>query len=341
MASEATSNALERQASAFGLKRETSPSIDVGDSGVHLFHDIFRRADKNDDGRLSKEEFREYFRDDLLNDDDLNQIFTTVDLDHSGSISLDELAAFFKQGFQPFNNLFAYLEKTHEAISGTLTALAKEYSSQDFLGQFRTRFFLREFLTQTTSFHRPIEAALEGLERQSAVQHNRNVEVPEQVVHAHHNVIHEPRLSFDVASLRHEIEKLSSVVTKLSAVAPKLELSEEFSTEDATEDRNFYVVSRKHFVKGDSTDAFIKALKQYLKQTKTENGYFHVHVKRRTDLNRYDIYEIWTDIQSYEAHKGSAHAAAFVSAVSSLLEKAEESSAMYLPATWWPLEKQE
>uniref|UniRef100_A0A3B1IWP1 EF-hand domain-containing protein n=1 Tax=Astyanax mexicanus TaxID=7994 RepID=A0A3B1IWP1_ASTMX len=47
--------------------------------GLSIFHDIFRRADKNDDGKLSFEEFKAYFADGILTTDELQELFYSID----------------------------------------------------------------------------------------------------------------------------------------------------------------------------------------------------------------------------------------------------------------------
>uniref|UniRef100_A0A8C5HZ52 N-terminal EF-hand calcium-binding protein 1-like n=1 Tax=Gouania willdenowi TaxID=441366 RepID=A0A8C5HZ52_GOUWI len=45
----------------------------------NIFHDIFRRADKNDDGKLSFEEFNAYFADGVLTTEELKELFHSID----------------------------------------------------------------------------------------------------------------------------------------------------------------------------------------------------------------------------------------------------------------------
>lgn len=44
---------------------------------------IFRRADKNDDGKLSLEEFQLFFADGVLNERELEDLFHTIDSDNT------------------------------------------------------------------------------------------------------------------------------------------------------------------------------------------------------------------------------------------------------------------
>ncbi|XP_070444125.1 N-terminal EF-hand calcium-binding protein 3 isoform X2 [Equus przewalskii] len=48
-------------------------------AGHALFQDVFRRADKNDDGKLSFEEFQNYFADGVLSPGELRELFGGID----------------------------------------------------------------------------------------------------------------------------------------------------------------------------------------------------------------------------------------------------------------------
>lgn len=49
--------------------------------GSELIHDIFVRADKNEDGKIQIEEFDVYFDDPVLGKEDLKELFDSIDSD--------------------------------------------------------------------------------------------------------------------------------------------------------------------------------------------------------------------------------------------------------------------
>lgn len=51
--------------------------------GTSVILDIFRRADKNDDGKLSLEEFQAFFSDGTLNEEELEKLFHAIDSDNT------------------------------------------------------------------------------------------------------------------------------------------------------------------------------------------------------------------------------------------------------------------
>ncbi|KFW08535.1 N-terminal EF-hand calcium-binding protein 3, partial [Fulmarus glacialis] len=52
---------------------------------------IFRRADKNDDGKLSFEEFKNYFADGILSSEELWELFSGIDRCHSDNVDTEKL----------------------------------------------------------------------------------------------------------------------------------------------------------------------------------------------------------------------------------------------------------
>ncbi|XP_016091737.1 N-terminal EF-hand calcium-binding protein 1-like [Sinocyclocheilus grahami] len=62
--------------------------------GLPIFHDIFRRADKNDDGKLSFEEFKAYFADGILTTDELRELFYSIDGRQTNNLDTDKLSEF-------------------------------------------------------------------------------------------------------------------------------------------------------------------------------------------------------------------------------------------------------
>ncbi|KAL9975483.1 hypothetical protein ACROYT_G012645 [Oculina patagonica] len=60
-------------------------------AGRSIFLDVFRRADKNDDGALSFEEFKAFFSDGILSKKDLEKLFHDIDTHKTNNLDTSEL----------------------------------------------------------------------------------------------------------------------------------------------------------------------------------------------------------------------------------------------------------
>ncbi|KAM9524738.1 N-terminal EF-hand calcium-binding protein 3-like [Salvelinus alpinus] len=61
-------------------------------NGLPIFKDIFRRADKNDDGKLSFDEFNAYFADGILTTEELQELFYSIDGRQNNNLDTDKLS---------------------------------------------------------------------------------------------------------------------------------------------------------------------------------------------------------------------------------------------------------
>ncbi|XP_041755786.1 N-terminal EF-hand calcium-binding protein 1-like [Coregonus clupeaformis] len=84
--------------------------------GMSIFLDILRRADKNDDGKLSFDEFRAYFHDGVLTSDQLKELFNTIDTHNTDNVDTDELCDYFSQHLGEYEKVLAALEDLNRTI---------------------------------------------------------------------------------------------------------------------------------------------------------------------------------------------------------------------------------
>eukprot|EP00039_Didymoeca_costata_P000660 m.46724 g.46724 ORF g.46724 m.46724 type:complete len:200 (-) comp10399_c0_seq1:2628-3227(-) len=109
-----------------------------------LLLDIFKRADKNDNGELSKEEFVEFFADDVASNEELLQLFKEIDSNKNDSISPEELAAHFDGKMSVFEPAFETLGGLGSSVQAILT---KTYETDVKSPQhFTERFLLKEVI---------------------------------------------------------------------------------------------------------------------------------------------------------------------------------------------------
>uniref|UniRef100_A0A8D3AHJ5 N-terminal EF-hand calcium binding protein 3 n=1 Tax=Scophthalmus maximus TaxID=52904 RepID=A0A8D3AHJ5_SCOMX len=136
--------------------------------GLTIFHDIFRRADKNDDGKLSFEEFNTYFADGILTTEELQELFFSIDGRQNNNLETDKLSDYFSQHLGEYLNVLSALESLNVAILKAMDKTKEEYQGSSVLGQFVTRFMLRETSGQLLSLQRSLQCAMEAVGEQSS-----------------------------------------------------------------------------------------------------------------------------------------------------------------------------
>ncbi|NWV45057.1 NECA3 protein, partial [Daphoenositta chrysoptera] len=126
-----------------------------------IFHDIFRRADKNDDGKLSFEEFKNYFADGILSSEELWELFSGIDRRHSDNVDTEKLCEVYVCACGS-----AAPAQSQRGLTGPLP-FAQRYETSSKMEQFLTRFLLRETLHQLQSLQASLECAVDTVEEQA------------------------------------------------------------------------------------------------------------------------------------------------------------------------------
>ncbi|CAL8402856.1 unnamed protein product [Arctogadus glacialis] len=144
--------------------------LQITGQGLPIFHDIFRRADKNDDGKLTFEEFNTYFADSILTTEELQELFCSIDGRQNDNLDTEKLSDYFAQHLGGYVNVLSALESLNIAILKAMDKTKEEYQGASVLGQFVTRFMLRETSSQLLSLQRSLQYAMEAVEEQSCPQ---------------------------------------------------------------------------------------------------------------------------------------------------------------------------
>uniref|UniRef100_A0A3Q0SZ32 EF-hand domain-containing protein n=1 Tax=Amphilophus citrinellus TaxID=61819 RepID=A0A3Q0SZ32_AMPCI len=126
---------------------------------------ILRRADKNDDGKLSLEEFQSYFTDGILTDEQMQELYYSIDRQQTDNKS-SPLPEYFSPHLGEYVNVLSALEKLNVAILKAMDKTKEEYQGSSVLGQFVTRFLLRETTTQLQSLQSSLDCAMEAVHDQ-------------------------------------------------------------------------------------------------------------------------------------------------------------------------------
>ncbi|CAM4632989.1 unnamed protein product [Leuciscus chuanchicus] len=148
------------------LSDEASTPIELK-KGMSIFLDILRRADKNDDGKLSFDEFKAYFSDGVLSGDELKELFHTIDTHNTENVDTDELCEYFSQHLGEYENVLAALEDLNVSILKAMDKTKKDYQEATHLEQFVTRFLLKETTSQLQSLQSSLECAMETTAEQT------------------------------------------------------------------------------------------------------------------------------------------------------------------------------
>ncbi|NXN17768.1 NECA3 protein, partial [Indicator maculatus] len=124
-----------------------------------IFHDV-----NADDGKLSFEEFKNYFADGILSSEELWELFSGIDRRHSDLMF--PTGALCARGF-PFPHLWTLQSSSETELQVSLCPCPQRYESASKLEQFLTRFLLRETLQQLQSLQCSLECAVDTVEEQA------------------------------------------------------------------------------------------------------------------------------------------------------------------------------
>ncbi|EGD76134.1 hypothetical protein PTSG_00841 [Salpingoeca rosetta] len=132
--------------------------------GPHaLLEDMFRRADKNDDGRLSYDEFVAFFDDESLGEEEMKELFGRIDTDGNGYIDTTELAQWFTANLGGTRTLFDHLEQLTLNLRHSLEYAHQVSEGDDKMTKATTAFLLRQAGSQLSHVTDELSAAHEDL----------------------------------------------------------------------------------------------------------------------------------------------------------------------------------
>ncbi|GFN79207.1 N-terminal EF-hand calcium-binding protein 1 [Plakobranchus ocellatus] len=332
------------------------------EKGMTIFLDVFRRADKNDDGFISWEEFVSYFADGVMGKEELQTLFDEIDSHNTNNIDTNELCTYFSQHLGEFKEIFSLLEEMNKKMTNVLYGTAKVYQESNRTDKFVKRFLMREILNQMSALQRPVEAASDTLDTQAREERadikplelediikkspTGNI-VPGRVVRrAKRQIsgISTGSEAFECYELNTEgsgivntqIDRLAQLIDRLEN---KVNL-DGFRDEEvvAGEDDLVLLVQREFAVKEDSVDEFQGFLRAYVDLTQGFKGCLNASVRKLLDSHCFTIYEIWSNEEKYVQNCDSEATRTLVQKTAELLEKPETVHSMKIPGSWWKRE---
>ncbi|XP_061910375.1 N-terminal EF-hand calcium-binding protein 1-like [Entelurus aequoreus] len=319
-----------------------------------LFHDIFRRADKNDDGKLSLEEFQSYFSDGVLTEEQMQELYYSIDRQHTDNMDIDKLSEYFSPHVGEYVSVLSALEKLNVAILKAMDKTKEEYQGSSVLGQFVTRFLLKETSTQLQSLQSSLDCAMEAVHDQGCTG-RRTVKKPEDLPiqrvtkrpgrRIQKNMCLSPTDPYSgmlttgvsVESDYHwgsQVDQLEHLIDKLDCESPHLEPLKE-DTLAGTYKSNILLVQRQMSVKEQDVENFQQALKIYIEASTGQHDNLHISVQNLPDRSCFIMYEFWQDRLSWMSFLQSTISKTFQRCIIDSLEEPEIVSTMLLPASWW------
>ncbi|XP_031681540.1 N-terminal EF-hand calcium-binding protein 1 isoform X3 [Oncorhynchus kisutch] len=305
-------------------------------NGLPIFKDIFRRADKNDDGKLSFDEFNAYFADGILTTEELQELFYSIDGRQNNNLDTDKLSDYFAQHLGEYMNVLSALETLNVAILKAMDKTKEEYQGSSVLGQFVTRFMLRETSSQLLSLQMSLQCAMEAVEEQSSP-------APREV-----KVVEHPSAQRNSRRCGRKVQKnmcLSPTdpYSGILTTGVTMETDDHWCSQinrlqlllDKLEWQNILLVQRQMLATEEDLDKFQRVLKSYVDATSNHSDNLHVSIQKLPGKSCFIIYEFWQDRISWMSYLQSDASKNFQRCVIDMLEDPKLVSTMLLPASWW------
>ncbi|KAM3919774.1 N-terminal EF-hand calcium-binding protein 2 isoform 1-T2 [Leptodactylus fuscus] len=319
--------------------------------GISVILDIFRRADKNDDGKLSLEEFQAFFSDGTLNEEELEKLFHTIDSDNTNNVDTRELCDYFANHMGDYEDVLSSLETLNLSILKAMDYTKKVYEKGTNVDQFVTRFLLKETANQIQSLLSSVESAVDAIDEQTnPIRHCYKGsgmsdgwhEDPLPTYPTTRSSTKDLRKSIksscsDVKEegLEAQINRLAELIGRLENKTLSFDLHQRLSDNENTSSTYLYLVRQEMQVSQKSVGEFCSSLKQYLKNVSEEC--FHVTAVRLPDTNTFIVYEFWEEEEEWKRHLQSGPCKKFQHVKVDTLTQPESISTMFVPAAWCTL----
>ncbi|XP_059940119.1 N-terminal EF-hand calcium-binding protein 2 isoform X1 [Mesoplodon densirostris] len=323
--------------------------------GTAVILDIFRRADKNDDGKLSLEEFQLFFADGVLNEKELEGLFHTIDSDNTNHVDTKELCDYFVDHMGDYEDVLASLETLNHSVLKAMGYTKKVYEGGSNVDQFVTRFLLKETANQIQSLLSSVESAVEAIEEQT-IQIRQDPGKPSHSVvetwsgssaplyaHNHKLTAVEQGSGFPLVTSDSKEEGLEAQVSRLAGLIGRLEsktlwfdLQQHLSDEEGT-NMHLQLVRQEMAVCPEQLAEFLDSLRQYLRGTAGARNCFHIAAVRLADGVTFVVYEFWETEDEWKMHLQSPVCKAFRHVKVDTLSQPEALSRISVPAAWCTL----
>ncbi|NXT89321.1 NECA3 protein, partial [Anhinga rufa] len=316
-----------------------------------IFHDVSTRGWRSraaDDGKLSFEEFKNYFADGILSSEELWELFSGIDRCHSEKLTVVSPASdYFSAYLGEYRNVLSALEALNSAVLAAMDKTKLRYETSSKMEQFLTRFLLRETMHQLQSLQASLECAVDTVEEQAG-QERKDIKKSETSVglrsgrrcgrRGQKNVCLSPTDPYS-GMLTTGICSLAVPPVGVSAPAP-LEPGVGAAAQDSgglsgTEpgpshpDTSWSFCGTLYLLSSGKSSRTCQAPSQGRSCPRS------VSTCKLADEACFILYEFWQDVTSWRSHLQSSCSKTFQRAIISLLESPELLTTMLFPASWW------
>ncbi|XP_002940377.3 N-terminal EF-hand calcium-binding protein 2 [Xenopus tropicalis] len=325
--------------------------------GISVILDIFRRADKNDDGKLSLDEFQTFFSDGTLNEEELEKLFHTIDSDNTNNVDTRELCDYFANHMGDYEDVLSSLETLNLSILKAMDYTKRVYEKGTNVDQFVTRFLLKETANQIQSLLSSVESAVDAIDEQTNQKRHCNSKSGQVMTEGWY----EDSTSFYPASrtsskdirkstkssssdikddgLEAQINRLAELIGRLENKTLTFDLHQRLSDQESGSSAYLFLVQQEMKVSQKSMGEFCSSLKQYLKNVSRDGECFHVTAVHLPDAVTYIVYEFWETEDDWKRHLQCAAYKLFQHVKVDTLLQPESISSVSVPAAWCTLSR--
>ncbi|KAM4906245.1 LOW QUALITY PROTEIN: N-terminal EF-hand calcium-binding protein 1 [Sylvia borin] len=290
-------------------------------AGLRIFRDILRRADKNDGGKLSFNEFKAYFAGRVLRSgEELHELFRTIDTHDSDNLDTEELCDYFSKHLG--ENFLSVLEDLNMTILKAMDKTKKDCQEDSNLEQFVTRFLLKETLSQLQSLQ-AVGCAMEITEEQSGQESliskfffflikNGNTLYIINLVTFYKGLsfIFSKGWTEEDSQWVIQLNRLQKLIDRLEKKYLKLEPLEVEVLEENSRS-HIMIIQHQMSVIEEKVEEFCLALKQYLESASAQSGCLHVSIQKLPSNFHFIVYEFWENSNAWNSHLKINYSKAF------------------------------
>ncbi|XP_022367358.1 N-terminal EF-hand calcium-binding protein 2 isoform X2 [Enhydra lutris kenyoni] len=302
--------------------------------GTAVILDIFRRADKNDDGKLSLEEFQLFFADGVLDEKELEGLFHTIDSDNTNHVDTKELCDYFVDHMGDYEDVLASLETLNHSVLKAMGYTKKVYEGGSNVDQFVTRFLLKETANQIQSLLSSVESAVEAIEEQTSQIRQNHSKASHGVVETWSGSAAPPHAPSAKLGATEQGKSLPSVSADPKEEGLEAQISRLAELIGRLESKHLQLVRQEMAVCPEQLSEFVDSLRQYLRGTAGAGSCFHIAAVRLADGFTFVVYEFWETEEEWRRHLQSPVCKAFRHVKVDTLSQPEALSRILVPAAW-------